>query len=143
MHQEQVQRSQAKKLWKRNAVHQKLKIQVLKLVVLRFKKQGSEKLMCWRPSEATITDSETNRILRHSRTDMISAQDWRTFNFKALSYPQEGIFVLYNVNLIHKWSVLRIVLSYYYYSKWLSDNSNSKVVELDFFTKDGRLQLSP
>jgi hypothetical protein len=37
---------------------------------------------------------------------------------------------------------LRIVRLYYYYSKWLSDNSNCKVVELDFLTKEGNVQLS-
>src|SRR6187399_3253203 len=60
-----------------------------------------------------------------------------TIYFKALLRPQEGIFVSTTLTLSICGAQLRIVLLYYYYSKWMSDNSNRKVVELDIFTKEG------
>jgi len=79
----------------------------------------------------------SKKNLHHSRTDRIRINDWRTIYFKALSHPQEGIFVGTTLTLSISGAHLRIVLSYYYYSKWMSGNSNSKVVELDIFTKEG------
>jgi hypothetical protein len=37
---------------------------------------------------------------------------------------------------------LRIVLSYYYYSKWLSDNSNAQGSGIAFLSIEGNSQLS-
>ena len=79
----------------------------------------------------------SKKNLRHSRTDRIRTNDWRTIYFKALSRPQEGIFVGTTLTLSISGAQLRIVLLYYYYSKWMSDNSNSKVVELKIFAKEG------
>ena len=84
----------------------------------------------------------SKRNLRHSRTDRIRINDWRTIYLRTLSYPQKGIFVGTTLTLSISGAHLRIVQSYYYYSKWLSDISNCKIVELDFFTKEGNLQLS-
>ena len=124
------------KLWKRIAVHQKLKICVLKKVTL------GTKTRLWRFQKLRTLRSYDNgtrskRNLRHSRTDRIRINDWRTIYFKALSHPQEGIFVGTTLTLSISGAQLRIVLLYYYYSKWMSDNSNSKVVELKIFAKEG------
>ena len=113
----------------------------MKEVLLRTN-EGSQGLRSYKTSRSYDTSIRSKRNLRHSRTDIIRTNDWRTIYFKALSHPQEGIFVGTTLILSTSGAHLRIVLSYYYYSKWMSDNSNSKVVELDFFTKDGRLQLS-
>ena len=124
------------KLWKRIVVHQKLKFCVLKIVLLRTKARlwGVQKLKTLRSYDNSIW---SKRNLRHSRTDIFRTNDWRTIYFKALSHPQEGIFVGTTLTLSISGAHLRIVLLYYYYSKWMSDNSNSKVVELDFFAKEG------
>ena len=129
------------KLWKRIAVHQKLKICVLKTVLLRTKARlwGVQKLKTLRSYDNSIW---SKRNLRHSRTDRTRANVWRTIYFKALSHPQEGIFVGTTLILSISGAHLRIILSYYYYSKWMSDNLNCKVVELDFFAKEGNLQLA-
>ena len=129
------------KLWKRIAVHQKVKICVLKIVLLRTKARlwGVQKLKTLRSYDNSIW-SKMN--LRHSRTDRIRTNDWRTIYFKALSHPQEGIFIRTTLILSISGVHLRIVLSYYYYSKWMSDNLNCKVVELDFFAKEGNSQLA-
>ena len=81
--------------------------------------------------------TRSKRNLRHSRTDRIRINVWRTIYFKALSHPQEGIFVGTTLILSISGAHFRIVLLYYYYSKWMSDNSNSKVVELKIFAKEG------
>ncbi|KAK2427521.1 hypothetical protein QL285_026095 [Trifolium repens] len=60
-----------------------------------------------------------------------------TIYFKALLRPKEGIFVSTTLSLSICGAHLRIVLLYYYYSKWMSDNLNSKVVELDILAKEG------
>ena len=138
-HYEQKQRSQVEKLWKRIADHQKLKIQVLKLVALRTKAR------LWEAQKLKTLRSYDNRLwskrnLRHSRIDIIRINDWRIIYLRTLSYPQEGIFVGITLTLSISGAHLRIILSYYYYSKWLSDISNCKVVELDFFAKEGNLQ---
>ena len=140
-HYEQKQRSQVKKLWKLIADHHKLKIQDLKSVALKIKSR------LWEAQKLKTLRSYDNRLwskrnLRHSRTDRIRTNVWRTIYFKALSHPQEGIFVGTTLILSISGAHLRIVLSYYYYSKWMSDNLNCKVVELDFFAKEGNLQLA-
>ena len=129
------------KLWKRIAVHQKLKFCVLKIMLLRTKAR------LWRVQKLKTLRSYDNSIwskrnLHHSRTDKTRINVWRTIYFKALSHPQEGIFVGTTLILSISGAHLRIVLSYYYYSKWMSDNLNCKVVELDFFAKEGNLQLA-
>ena len=129
------------KLWKRIAVHQKLKFCVLMIMLLRTKARLWEvqKLKTLRSYDNSIW---SKRNLRHSRINRIRTNDWRTIYFKALSHPQEGIFVGTTLILSISGAHLRIVLSYYYYSKWMSDNLNCKVVELDFFAKEGNLQLA-
>ena len=132
------------KLWSSESVSlfiRSLNFCVLKIMLLRTKARlwGVQKLKTLRSYDNSIW---SKRNLRHSKTDRIRTNVWRTIYFKALSHPQEGIFVDTTLILSTSGAHLRIVLLYYYYSKWMSDNSNSKVVELDFFTKDGRLQLS-
>ena len=90
-----------------------------------------------RASRSNDNSIWSKRNLRHSRTDIFRTNDWRTIYFKDLSRPQEGIFVGTTLTLSICGAQLRNVLLYYYYSKWMSDNSNSKVVELDIFTKEG------
>jgi hypothetical protein len=124
------------KLWKRIAVHQMLKFCVLKIMLLRTKAR------IWRVQKLKTLRSYDNSIwskrnLRNSRTDRTRTNVWRTIYFKALSHPQEGIFVGTTLILSISGAHLRIVLSYYYYSKWMSDNLNCKVVELDIFAKEG------
>ena len=133
-HYEQKLRNQA--LWKLFADHQKLNIQDLKSVALKIKARlwEAQKLKTLRSYDNSIW---SKRNLHHSRTDRIRTNVWRTIYFKALSHPQEGIFVGTTLILSISGAHLRIVLSYYYYSKWMSDNSNSKVVELKIFAKEG------
>ena len=100
-------------------------------------KQGSDGLRSKRTSRSNDNSIWSKRNLRHSRTDIFRTNDWRTIYFKGLSRPQEGIFVGTTLTLSICGAQLRIVLLYYYYSKWMSDNSNSQVVELDIFTKEG------
>ena len=140
-HYEQKQRSQAKKLWKPIADHQKLNIQDQKSVALKIKARlwEAQKLKTLRSYNYRLWNK---RNLRHSRTDRIRTNDWRTIFFRTLSYPQEGIFVGTTLTLSISGAHLRVVRLYYYYSKWLSDISNCKVVELDFLTKEGNEQLS-
>ena len=128
-------------LWKHITVHQKLKFCVLKKVTLRTKTR------LWRTQKLKTSRSYDNstwskRNLRHSRTDRIRINDWRIVYLRTLSYPQERIFVGITLTLSISGAHLRIVQSYYYYSKWLSDISNCKVVELDFFAKEDNLQLA-
>ena len=110
---------------------------------MRAEESDSEcKTRLWRTQKLKTSRSYDNstwskRNLRHSRTDRIRTNDWRTIYFKALSHPQEGIFVGTTLTLSISGAQLRIVLLYYYYSKWMSDNSNSKVVELKIFAKEG------
>ena len=129
------------KLWKHDTVRQKLKFWMLKKVTLRIK-QGSEDLQKLKILRSYDKNIRSKRNLRHSRADLYRTNGWRTIHFKALSHPQEGIFVGTTLTLSISGAHLRIVLSYYYYSKWLSDISNCKVVELDFLTKEGDVQLS-
>ena len=100
------------------------------------------KTRLWRTQKLRTSRNYDNSIwskrnLRHSRADIFRTNDWRTIYFKDLSRPQEGIFVGTTLTLSICGAQLRNVLLYYYYSKWMSDNSNSKVVELDIFTKEG------
>ena len=125
-HYEQKQRSQAKKLWKLIADHQKLKIQVLKLVALRTKAR------LWKGSEAEDHKKLQHQTLRQK--EFTSFKNWRDQkqwlknNLLKVSVISTWRNIRwYNVNLIHKWSVfedctivlllLKMVEWYFKYSR--------------------------
>jgi hypothetical protein len=115
-----MQRSQAKKLWKSPTDHQKLKIQVLKIAVLKSWAR------LWKVSE-----DEDHQKLQHQKLkqkEFTSLNNWQDQNqwlgiiyLRSLSYSWKGIFVWTMLTLSISGASLRIVRSYYYYPKWLSN----------------------
>ena len=102
-HYKQKQRSQAKKLWKSSEDHQKLKLQALKNSF-------------WR-NRQTLKSSEAEdyQKLHHQnlkQKEFTSLKTWQDQNQWLKNNLLKGSVIsiwrnirLYNVNLIHKWSV--------------------------------------
>ena len=125
-HYEYKQRSKSKQALKHYTAHQKLKIYVDEESTSETKRRFLRTQKLYNFKKLWTSTSEAKGIYVSQRTDIIRTIDSRECLLQGSALSTERNIRLF----LSIWGAfLRIVLLYYYYSKWMSDNVNSKVVE--------------